>query len=176
MTSPAQLSGHQPQSPEGQEFAGRFAEIVNGWAIPGAGPDAFDVVGGLIPLVIVMQVPGVIVPNNQCTLQVAYWPDREGFPLLSGEWGDDHLLEGQGHDEGDLLIKGVALSPIECAEKAAAWLKDQLHRPLVREDWTRKGTVITSKWILDDTKTVVVSHHATSITIGSIEHRTTRLR
>jgi hypothetical protein len=131
---------------------------------------------GLTPLVIVLQVPDVVVPNNQCTLQIAYWPDRDGYPLVSGEWGDDHLLEGQGHDEGDLLIKGVALSPTECAEKAAAWLKDQLHRPLVREDWIRRGKVIKSKWILDDTKTVVMSHQEISMSLGSLEHRTTRLR
>ncbi|WP_434992270.1 hypothetical protein [Arthrobacter sp. Ld5] len=176
MTAPAALSGREPQSPEGQEFARRFAEITNGWRIPGAGPDAFDLVGGLIPLVIVLQVPGVVVPHNQCTLQIAYWPDRAGAPLVSGEWGDDHLLEGQGQDEGDLLIGGVALSPTECAEKAAAWIEDQLHRPLVREDWTRKGKVIKSKWILDDTKTVIVSHHEISMSIGSLERRTTRLR
>ena len=176
MTSPAQLSGHQPQSLEGQEFALRFAEIVNGWAIPGAGPDAFEVVGNLIPLVIVLQVPGVLVPNNQCTLQIAYWPNWAGTPVVSGEWGDDHLLEGQGHDEGDLLIEGVALSPTECAEKAAAWIQVPAHRPLVRQDWIRKGKVIKSKWILDDTKTVVVSHQIIAMPIGALKLRTTRLR
>lgn len=87
---------------------------------------------------------------------------------MSGEWGDDHLLEGQGHDEGDLLIEGVALSPAECAEKAAGWIGVQLDRPLVQEDWIRKGKVIKSKWILDDTKTVVVSHQILAIPIGAL--------
>lgn len=176
MSSPAHLAGRKPESTEGQEFARRFAEIVSEWGVPGAGPDSFDVVGGLIPLVIVLQVPGVVVPNNQCTLQIAYWPDRAGAPVVSGEWGDDHLLEGQGPDDGDLLLEGVALTPTECADRAAAWTKDQLQRPLVREDWIRKGAVIRSKWILDDTKTVIVSHQALSISIGALERSTTRLR
>lgn len=176
MTSRARLSGLKPQSPEGQEFARRFAEIANGWGILGAGPDAFDVVGELIPLVVVLKVPGVVVPNNQCTLQLAYWPDRGGTPLVSGEWGDDHLLEGQGHDDGDLLVEGEALSPTECAEKAAAWIEDQLRRPLVRKDWTRKGRAIKSEWVLDDTQTVVVSDHKISVSRGSLENSTTRLR
>ncbi|WP_461190062.1 hypothetical protein [Arthrobacter sp. Z4-13] len=176
MKQPARLSGREPQSPEGQSFVHRFAENVDQWGIPGAGPDAFEVVSRLIPLLIVLQVPGVVVPNNQCTLQIAYWPDQAGAPRVSGEWGDDHLLEGQGHDEGDLLVEGVELSPEVCAEKATAWLKDQLHRPLVREDWIRRGKVIKSKWVLGDTKTVVVSHDEISLSFGSLEHRTTRLR
>lgn len=50
-----------------------------------------------------------------------------------------------------MSVGGMTLEPKTAADLAAAWLRDQLSRPIIREDWlARSGRVVASCWRLAD--------------------------
>jgi len=87
---------------------------------------------------------------------VAYW-DTGTFavgvagPVLQGCWGDAYLLDDYAADDADCLTVVGVQAPVEqFALWAAQWMRHQLRRPVVHENWMRAGKVVGRRWYLGD--------------------------
>lgn len=134
---------------EEAEFLGELRRLARAWDIADLDPDEHTSAEVfLAPLYTGCDVPGVTVKRNN--LQLAYWTGSEHW--LQGEWGTDYLLDDHtGNSPECLTVRGVTASPSEIARFAADWMRTQLQRPLVREEWMRGEAVIATRWRFLDT-------------------------
>jgi hypothetical protein len=97
-----------------------------------------------------VEVPGV--PKREWPvythlLQVM-WQENH----LGGYWGCSHLWDEYDPTEPSALDEAGRQAPDQAAAKATRWLAEQLHRPLVVEEWDRPLTSRPiRRWVLADT-------------------------
>jgi hypothetical protein len=109
--------------------------------------------GGVCIWLTVPNVPDGENPVISNTLQVLY-----NAQYLGAYWGCGHLWDD--YDERDpehLHVDASNLSPEAAAELAAGWLRAQLDRPLVRQEWDRPLLAPAVRWVLADTGRVLGS-------------------
>lgn len=150
------FSGDGSRNAREAEFLEALAGGIASWTFDDVALDSFDVLGVLVPLVVMLTVPGIESPGNSCTLQVGFWDNRPDGPLLEGEWGNSYVLDSSIGD-GELRVVGVDATPSEYGLMAAHWFAKQLSRPVERLDWLRHDHVISSRWRLADTGTTIFS-------------------
>jgi hypothetical protein len=99
-------------------------------------------------------VPGVPALDRPCARDDLELLFRPG--LLGGYWGCRHLWDDFDPRDPEALHVSDDLSPATAAEVGLAWLREQLQRPLVREEWDdRWSGTSTQRWVLTDTGKVV---------------------
>lgn len=99
---------------------------------------------------IVVEVPGV--PRSEWPVHTHLLQVMWEAEHLGGYWGCSHLWEDYDPNEPGVLAVAAALSPDGAAERAAAWLTEQLNRPLVVEEWDRRLLAApVRRWVLSDT-------------------------
>lgn len=145
-----QLDGDPPRTPEEASFLSGLTRSVSAWSLPDVQLGSFTVVARMNPIVVMLNVPGIDVPNGTCTLQVGYWNDGPCGRALEGEWGDSHLLDNHVYDGDGLTVIGLDEAPETYGTFAAAWLQRQLQRPVERVDWLHGEQVRESAWSLAD--------------------------
>lgn len=124
-------------------------------------PEATEAVPGMAPAFVLLDVPGLTSPPR--TLQVAFWTTpacatSAERPTLQGAWGDTYLGDDYAADDPECLtVVGVDATPEQHARWALAWIRRQLDRPVVREEWTRGARTVATRWVLDDTGAVLHS-------------------
>ena len=142
--------------PDAETFLARVRDLA---------PDAL---GGLVPAddtlaypygcVLTVDVPGVPAsewPVYTNTLQVLY-----ASGLLGGYWGCSHLWDDYDPEDPEALHVTEDLTPGQAAQRAVAWLAEQLRRPLVRQEWNARWYGLgRSRWVLTDTGRVVAGRH-----------------
>ncbi len=109
--------------------------------------------GGVLIWLTVPDLPDGESPVINNHLQVLYNANS-----LGGYWGCSHLWDE--YDERNpehLCVPNSGVEPEDVAEGAANWLRAQLHRPLVRQEWDRRGRAAARRWVLTDTGTVIGS-------------------
>lgn len=109
--------------------------------------------GGVLIWLTVPDVPDGESPVISNHLQVLY-----NAQALGAYWGCSHLWDD--YDEQDpehLCVPISEVAPEDAAERAAQWLRVQLRRPLVRQEWHRRGRSAARRWVLTDTGTVIGS-------------------
>jgi hypothetical protein len=154
MDTAAVLNGDSPRSDEEAAFLAAFADHVAGWAFEDMSLKSFRVIT-LVPLIVVVDVPGLSAPQGQCTLQVGYWTDGPYGTAVEGQWGDAHLLDDHTYTSDGLTVIGLEAAPEVFASFAAGWLHRQLLRPVNRHDWLKGGKVVASRWQLGDSGLVL---------------------
>ena len=146
--------GEPVRNDEESRFLAGLRESAAKWSVEGLVPEHTSSFVGIDPLCVDLRVPGL--PARYSILQVAYWSDHAGGPVLHGTWGDEYLLEDHdGNDPRDLTVAGVTGAPEQFAAWTAGWLLRQLHRPVVEERWMRHETVAAKTWRLADTGQVL---------------------
>jgi hypothetical protein len=76
--------------------------------------------------------------------------------LLGGYWGCSHVWDDfDERDEEALVVPDANMTDAEAAERAVAWLAEQLSRPLDLEVWRAGGLVVGRRWVLADTRTAL---------------------
>ena len=107
----------------------------------------------LAPLFLAVSVPGA--PELRDELQLGYWTGAERW--LEGAWaGGAYLLDDHdGNSAECLTVRGTRSTPQEFARFAAEWIRLQLDRSVIREEWIRRGEVVATTWRLSDTKRVL---------------------
>lgn len=167
MSNTTQWFGDLPGRNEAETaFLAQLRREAGNWTVEGlsAGDTATIDIG--VPLYADVEVPGLAALGR--SLQIGFWTggpwaERSGGFILQGVWGDDHPLDDySGNDPECLTVVGVDARPEQHAAWAAEWLLRQLHRPVVREDWSRDGRVVASTWRLADTGTVLRRQGASS--------------
>jgi len=97
-------------------------------------------------LVVEVRVPHL--SSERRTLRVAYDVDAGGRPSLVSGWTSAHAFEdcccGGPDADVDLYVVGVDADPEQCGRWAAAWFARQLRRPVVRREWDRPRTGLTT--------------------------------
>ncbi len=109
--------------------------------------------GGVLIWLTLPDVPDGESPVINNHLQVLY-----NAQTLGAYWGCSHLWDD--YDERDpehLCVPTSGVAPEDAAERAAQWLREQLRRPLVRQEWDRRGRPAARRWVLADTGTVIGS-------------------
>lgn len=154
MDTPVVLNGDSPRSDEQAGFLAAFADRVAGWTLEDISPKSFRVIT-LVPLIVVVDVPGISAPPGKCTLQVGYWTDGPYGTAVEGQWGDDHLLDDHTYSSDGLTVIGLDAAPEVFALFAAGWLHRQLLRPVHRHGWLKGGKVVASRWQLGDSGLVL---------------------
>jgi hypothetical protein len=81
-------------------------------------------------------------------LRVLYDLDVAGRPTLQSEWTAspkpfEHLYELP-DEETDLWVQGVEAAPEQCGDWAAAWFERQLRRPVLRREWDRPRSGVST--------------------------------
>lgn len=109
--------------------------------------------GGVLIWLAVPDVPDGEWPVISNQLQVLYNAESLGAYRGCSHLWDDY---DERHPE-QLNVPTSGISPEDAAERAAQWLRAQLHRPLVRQDWERRARSPASRWVLTDTGTVIGS-------------------
>ena len=109
--------------------------------------------GGVMIWLTVPGVPDSEWPVITNQLQVLY-----NAQSLGAYWGCSHLWDDYDEDNPEHLnVAASDLEPESAAERAADWVAEQLHRPLVRQEWDRRGFFPAMQWVLADTGTVLGS-------------------
>lgn len=76
--------------------------------------------------------------------------------LLGGYWGCSHVWDDfDERDDEALVVSEPAMTDAEAAERAVAWLAQQLSRPLDEEIWRGGRLVVGRRWVLADTRMVL---------------------
>ena len=103
-----------------------------------------------------LAVPGV--PDGESPVISNQLQVLNNAQLLGAYWGCSHPWDD--YDEQDLEHLSVPVSdvaPEDAAKRAAQWLTAQLRRPLVRQEWDRRGGSAARRWVLTDTGRVLGS-------------------
>lgn len=152
MSSETWFAGDSPEGDDGSLFLVRVRELAPAALTDRVDPSetAIHPYGCLIGI----QVPGVPAsewPVYRHHLQVLFEPG-----LLGGYWGCSHLWDDFDPADPEALNITAALGPDEAADLAVAWLRQQLHRPLVVQEWDQRlyGTTLR-RWVLADTGRVL---------------------
>lgn len=106
MDTAAVLNGDSPRSDEEAAFLAAFADHVAGWPFEDISLKSFQVIT-LVPLILVVNVPGLSASQGQCTLQIGYWTDGPYGTAMEGQWGDDHLLDDHTYTSDGLTVIGL---------------------------------------------------------------------
>lgn len=76
--------------------------------------------------------------------------------LLGGYWGCSHVWDDfDERDDEALVMSDATMTDAEAAERAVAWLAQQLSRPLDQEVWRAGRLVVGRRWVLADTRSVL---------------------
>lgn len=125
-------------------------------------PDDTEATARLEPLVLTVDidqipaVPGTAPSLN--VLQLAFYVYPTGL-ALEGSWGSRYLLHDFDPSDPDcLVVRGVPVEPEQMADWAAIWLRTQLSRPLIREEWVKGNNVTFCRWVLEDSGKVLAAH------------------
>jgi hypothetical protein len=110
MDTPVVLNGDSPRLDEQAGFLAAFADRVARWTLGDISPKSFRVIT-LVPLIVVVDVPGISAPPGKCTLQVGYWTDGPYGTAVEGQWGDDHLLDDHTYTSDGLTVTGLDAAP-----------------------------------------------------------------
>lgn len=132
------------------------------WSLPHVEPTETGCEEYLTPLYVFVEVsPGEKIDRDSpaalpwtLALELAFWTDAAYPDLLEGSWGDaNRPFDGgpAGDQREDLRVSGVSISPSLAGQLAASWVRTQLGRSLVREDWIRGDEVLASRWSFSDT-------------------------
>jgi hypothetical protein len=109
--------------------------------------------GGVLIWLTVPDVPDGESPVISNHLQVLY-----NAQALGAYWGCSHLWDDYDkRDPEHLCVPTSGVAPEDAAERAAQWVKEQLRRPLVRQEWDRRGRTAARRWVLTDTGRVIGS-------------------
>lgn len=144
------FQGDSPRTPDEEEFLRGLASGIEEWSIADAQVESFTVLARLVPLVVTLDVPGIDIRSDTCTLQVGYWHDGPDGRVLEGEWGNELILDSHVYDADGLTVIGLAEAPRTYGTFAAGWLERQLLRPVERLDWLRRDQIRTTTWRLMD--------------------------
>lgn len=138
--------------PDAESFLLRMRELAS-VALAGLVPPD-NTVAYPYGCLLTVDVPGVPAsewPVYTNTLQVLYAPG-----LLGGYWGCSHLWDDYDPADDESLHVTDDLPAELAAERAVAWLAEQLSRPLVRQEWDARWYGLgRSRWVLTDTGRVV---------------------
>lgn len=152
------FQGDSPRTPEEEDFLRGLVSGIDGWAVEDVQPESFMVLDVLVPLVVTLDVPGIDLRSDSCTLQVGYWHEGPDGRVLEGEWGNSSLLDNHVYDADGLTVIGLTEAPATYGTLAARWLERQLLRPVERLDWLRGDEIRTTRWRLADSgKTIAES-------------------
>ena len=76
--------------------------------------------------------------------------------FLGGYWGCSHLWDDFDPADPEALHVTGDLTPQKAAEAAVRWMAQQLHRPLVVQEWdNRLSGTKARRWVLTDTGRLV---------------------
>ena len=76
--------------------------------------------------------------------------------LLGGYWGCSHVWDDFDERDGEaLVVSEPTMTDAEAAERAVAWLAQQLSRPLDVEVWRVGRLVVGRRWVLADSRSVL---------------------
>lgn len=118
-------------------------------------PEATEAVPGMAPAFVRLDVPHLTSPRRE--LQLGFWTSpacatSAERPTLQGAWSDHYHGDDYAADDPECLtVVGVDATPEQHARWALAWMRRQLDRPVVREEWTRGARTVATRWVLDDT-------------------------
>lgn len=161
-------------------FLEQLGSEASAWNRDDTTPGSTEVFAGVTPLFVLLRVPGLTIPRR--VLEVAFWTDgpwaaQAPGPVLHGAWSDTRL--GDNHDGNDpecLTVIGVEAPPEQHATWAAQWMRHQLERPVVRDDWIRGERTVASRWVLDDTGLELHQEHGGRRLLSGRPNRRTRVR
>jgi hypothetical protein len=150
------FSGDPPRNQDETTFLEQLRQAAGDWDSLGVAPEDTLVWTALNPLYVQVEVPQLSHnPKDGISLQVGYWPAPASGLCLQAEWGDGHRLDNGGHAD-DLAVGGIVLTPEAAATLAAVWFRQQLARPLERQEWVnRQGVTIATRWRRADTGRVL---------------------
>lgn len=90
-------------------------------------------------------------PEHAYRLEVSYEPGR-----LAGRWARSARQHDWQRGDPEAWEVNAKLGPQDAANRAVGWLASQLRRPLVRQEWHRRGLRrARTRWVLTDTGQVV---------------------
>lgn len=139
------FDGDAPRSAAEARFLAGLRAHGDAWRDAGLEPSATRARTVLRPLHVQVDVPGL--PPRDVNLQVGFWTSGPRGTGVEGEWGGDHLLDGDA--AGGLALFGLPAGPEELAELTARWLAAALAEPVDRADWLdADGAVVASAWRL----------------------------
>jgi hypothetical protein len=142
------FTGDAPRTDAEATFLGRIRAPGWQWSSLGLTPENTSVLAVIVPLLVIVDVR--CLPKGLNQLEVGYWPPDRTEPNLQAERSDGYLLDNGGHSD-ELSVGGMTVDPRTAADLAAQWLRDQLSRPVARDDWlARSGRVVASTWRLPD--------------------------
>lgn len=147
---------------EEARFLTRLRANAAQWPASLTKPDDTEATARLEPLVLTVDidqipaVPGTAPSLN--VLQLAFYVYPTGL-ALEGSWGSRYLLHDFDPSDPDcLVVRGVPVEPEQMADWAAIWLRTQLSRPLIREEWVKGNNVTFCRWVLEDSGKVLAAH------------------
>lgn len=145
-------SSYQP----GADFVAALKAAAARWSFDGLSPQATELDG----LTAQIAVPGLTCAVRY--LRVAYDPSGND-PTLRGEWANEYVFDALSATDFDLVVNGVDASPAQYGHWAADWLRRQLSRPIMRQEWDEQPhsilvrgdssvrRVSSRRWVFDDT-------------------------
>ena len=154
------FSTGEPSSGPGAEFLRTLRAAAMEWSFNDLTPDATQLDG----LSAEIAVPGLTC--NVKFLRVAFNPTGRDEPTLRGEWADGDWFDGPLGLANDLVVNGIDAPPAQYARWAAEWLRGQLSRSIVRQEWDEQPTsffgprpgvprVASRRWVFGDGEDVL---------------------
>ncbi len=147
---------------EEARFLARLRANAAQWPASLTKPDDTEATARLEPLVLTVDIDQIpVVPGATPTLnvlQLAFYVYSNGL-ALEGSWGSRYLLHDFDPSDPDcLVVRGVPVDAEQMADWAALWLRNQLSRPLIREEWVKGNNVTFCHWVLEDSGKVLAEH------------------
>lgn len=154
-SDPVFLGASSAHTPEEERYLGRLDALLPVALDGRVDPNEVGSLwyGGVLVWLTVPDVPDGEWPVISNHLQVLYNAES-----LGAYWGCSHLWDDFDKGKPEHFCMATAeLAPEDAAERAAQWLSEQLHRPLVRQEWDRRLAPPARRWLLTDTGTVIGS-------------------
>lgn len=146
MTDDTWFSGDAPRTPPEQAFLDRLRTDAARWDTHGLDPALTGADTVWSPLIVSVDLPAI-----GAVLQVGFRSDTPGLWTLTGEWGNQRVLDNHTGGPDDLTVQGLEADAAMFGAWAFDWLDRQLLRPVERLDWLVQGQVAKTRWQLAGT-------------------------